>query len=46
VDLKPGMHEVVVTFFERGGGQGLTATYEGPNVPRGPIPLWCEKGSE
>ena len=46
VDLEPGMREVVITFFERGGGQKLTAAYEGPGIRRGPIPLWCEKGSE
>ena len=40
VDLKPGMHKVVITFFERTGGQALTATYQGPHVPRGPMPLW------
>jgi hypothetical protein len=43
VDLEPGMREVVITFFERGGGQALTAAYEGPGVPRRAIPLWCEK---
>ena len=46
VELKPGMHEVVITFFERGGDQRLAATYQGPGVPRGPIPLWCEKGKK
>ena len=40
VDLKPGMHEVAITFFERTGRQTLTATYQGPDIPRGPIPLW------
>jgi len=40
VDLEPGMHEVVITFFERTGGQALTATYQGPDMPRGPIPFW------
>jgi sialate O-acetylesterase len=40
VDLKPGMHKVVITFFELTGGQALTAAYEGPGMPRGPMPLW------
>ena len=40
VDLKPGMHKVVITFFERTGGQALTATCQGPDASRGPMPLW------
>ncbi|MFH1732075.1 MAG: FN3 associated domain-containing protein, partial [Planctomycetota bacterium] len=43
VDLKPGMHEVVITFFERTGDQALVATYEGPEVSRRAIPFWRER---
>jgi len=42
VDLDPGMREIVITFFERGGGEALTATCEGPGVSRGPMTFWCE----
>jgi len=40
VDLEPGMHEVVITLFERTGDQALAATYQGPDIPRRPMPLW------
>ena len=32
--LKPGLHFLEVRYFQRGGGQGLKVTYEGPAVKR------------
>ena len=40
VDLKPGMHEAVITFFERTGVQKLAATYQGPGISRRPMVFW------
>jgi mono/diheme cytochrome c family protein len=35
--LTAGWHEVVIDFFEQGGGEELRAHYEGPGIPRRPI---------
>ncbi len=35
--LTPGWHEVVVEFFEQGGGEELTAHYEGPGIACRPL---------
>ncbi len=43
VELAPGFHAIVVTFFERGGGEELLFEYEGPGVARRAVPLWCEE---
>jgi len=43
VELKPGMHRVVVTFFELAGGEVLTVKFAGPGVPLSAMTLWCEE---
>ncbi len=42
-ELKPGMHKIVVTFFEGGGGEHLAVKYQGPDLPMQPLPAWCEE---
>ena len=37
--LKPGIHHVVVNFFENEGGAGLVVTYAGPDSNGGEVPL-------
>ena len=36
--LTAGLHDIMVTMFEWGGGQGLQVEVDGPGVPRIPIP--------
>ena len=43
VELKPGMHKIVVTFFEGAGGEHLAVKYQGPDLPMQPLPAWCEE---
>ncbi len=43
VELAAGLRRIVVAFFEAGGGEEITVTYEGPDVSRGAIPTWCER---
>ena len=38
ISLTEGMHELVVTFFEKGGGATLTVSYEGPGITKQAIP--------
>ncbi|MEM7312633.1 MAG: family 16 glycoside hydrolase, partial [Planctomycetota bacterium] len=40
IDLTKGMHEVRVEFFERDGGEELTCTIEGPDLPREDLAGW------
>ncbi|MFK7967098.1 MAG: RICIN domain-containing protein [Burkholderiaceae bacterium] len=39
VELAAGTHDIVVTYFERGGGERLTVSYAGPVGPRQSIPI-------
>jgi hypothetical protein len=43
VELAPGIHKIVVTYFESGGQEGLSARYEGPGISLRPIPFWCRE---
>jgi hypothetical protein len=36
--LEPGLHTIAVTFFEAGGDQDLTVSYEGPGITKQVIP--------
>jgi hypothetical protein len=36
--LTAGLHDIMVTMFEWGGGEGLQVEVDGPGVPRMPIP--------
>lgn len=36
--LTAGLHDIVVTMFENGGGEGLEVEVAGPGIPRIPIP--------
>jgi mono/diheme cytochrome c family protein len=38
VDLKAGDHAIVVTFFQGGGGEELSASWEGPGLKKQEIP--------
>ena len=38
ITLTEGMHELVVTFFEKGGGASLTVSYAGPGLGKQLIP--------
>jgi alpha-L-fucosidase len=38
VALAEGLHPLRVTFFEKTGGDGLTVSFQGPHVPKRPIP--------
>ncbi|MFP6873147.1 MAG: PA14 domain-containing protein [Verrucomicrobiales bacterium] len=42
ITLEPGMHKVVVTYFEGGGGEYLKVLYAGGGLRVGPIRSWCE----
>lgn len=33
IDLKPGSHPIVVTYFDNGGGDGLSLHWSGPGIP-------------
>lgn len=38
VDLDAGMHSIVVTYYDNGGGDGLTVSYAGPGIRKRTIP--------
>jgi hypothetical protein len=38
IGLRAGKHAISVTFFEAGGGEGLTVSYSGPGVTKQTIP--------
>jgi len=40
INLEPGFHKIVVTFFEAAGGEELSVRYEGPGIALQTIPLW------
>ena len=42
VRLEPGMHKIVVTYFDGGGGEAMTVKYKGPSIPLQELPCWCE----
>ena len=47
IALAPGRHQVTVGFFERGGGAGLTVSWEGPGTPKEVVPAsrWTRGGA-
>lgn len=38
VKLTTGLHPIVVTYFDNGGGDGLAVKWEGPGIKKGMIP--------
>jgi len=36
--LDAGLHEILVTYFDNGGGDGLGFDWSGPGIPRQPVP--------
>ncbi|MGD8501940.1 MAG: PA14 domain-containing protein, partial [Phycisphaerales bacterium] len=38
VSLSAGLHDIVVTMFELGGGEGLDVEWEGPVIAREAVP--------
>lgn len=38
IDLAAGNHKLVVTYFDNGGGDGLSVSWQGPGFNRQPIP--------
>jgi putative heme-binding domain-containing protein len=36
--LAAGLHEILVTYFDNGGGDGLGFDWSGPGIPRQPVP--------
>ena len=38
VQLEAGLHEIVVTYFDNGGGDGLQVSWQGPGIEKQPIP--------
>ena len=38
VRLEAGLHELIVTYFDTGGGESLSVDWEGPNIQKQPIP--------
>lgn len=38
IDLEAGLHAITIQFFERGGGDVLTAKYAGPGISKQTIP--------
>jgi len=38
IALAPGRHAIRIEFFERGGGAGLVASWQGPGVAKSVIP--------
>ena len=43
VRLEPGMHKIVVTFFESAVGEALSVKYKGPSIPLQELTCWCEQ---
>jgi hypothetical protein len=43
VELEPGMHRVDVLYMQGQHGYDLKLDYEGPEVSRAPLSLWCEQ---
>ena len=37
-ELQPGLHEIIVTYFDNGGGDGLGFDWSGPGISRQPVP--------
>ena len=37
IELDAGKHELIVTYFDTGGGDSMSVEWEGPNIPRGKI---------
>lgn len=46
VHLPAGSHQIVVSFFEKGGGEVLTVSYAGPGISKKPIPTSALKEDE
>lgn len=49
IPLKAGKHPITVAFFEGGGAESLKVSWEGPGIPKAPIPataLFCVKAAE
>ena len=38
ISLTAGLHEIVVTYFDNGGGDGLTVSWQGPRIRKQQIP--------
>jgi len=38
ITLQPGRHRLRVQFFEKDGGESLAVSYQGPGIPKQPIP--------
>ena len=38
ISLAAGLHRISVEYFERSGGDRLTVCYDGPGIPKGPVP--------
>ena len=38
IQLTKGLHALTVTYFQEGGGSGLSVLYEGPGIEKQPIP--------
>jgi putative heme-binding domain-containing protein len=38
VNLEAGLHEIIVTYFDNGGGDGLTVSWAGPGIRKQKIP--------
>ena len=43
ITLKPGMHKLLVTYFEWKLEKGLILKYKGPGVPMQNVQPWCEQ---
>ena len=43
IELKPGMHKILVTYFEWKLEKGLMLKYKGPGVPMQNVQPWCEQ---
>ncbi|MEM7010367.1 MAG: DUF1592 domain-containing protein [Verrucomicrobiota bacterium] len=38
IELEKGQHDLVVTYYDTGGGERMDIEWEGPDIKRGPIP--------
>ena len=38
INLSPGVHSIVVTYFDSGGGDGLIVSWQGPGIKKEKIP--------